>query len=73
MISVSTVGINTNYPNLYMYDQCKYSKCVGVNTNHPNLYMYDQCTVVKISPNLYKYDHCKYSGCKHQPPKPLCI
>ena len=58
MISVSTVGINTNYPNLYMYDQCKYTKCVGVNTNHTNLYMYDQC---------------KYTGCKHQPPKPLHV
>ena len=32
MISVSTLGVNTNHPNLYMYDQCKYS--VGVNTNH---------------------------------------
>ena len=58
MISVSTVG-DTNHPNLYMYDQCKYSGCkhqptqtsrsmisvstLGVNTNHPNLYMYDQC------------------------------
>ena len=58
MISVSSVVINTNHPNLYMYDQCKYSGCVGVNTNHPNLYMYDQC---------------KYSGCKHQPPKPVHV
>ena len=40
MISVSTLGVNTNHPNLYMYDQCKYS---GVNINHPNLYMCDQC------------------------------
>ena len=35
-----SVGVNTNHPNLYMYDQFKYS---GVNINHPNLYMCDQC------------------------------
>ena len=27
MISVSTVGVSTNHPNLYMYDQCKFSGC----------------------------------------------
>ena len=32
--------IDSGRPNLYMYDQCKYSGCVGVNTNHPNL---NQC------------------------------
>ena len=58
MISVKTVVIDTNHPNLYMYDQFKYSGCVGVNTNQPNLYMYDQW---------------KYSGCKHQPPNPLHV
>ena len=25
MISLSTVGVNIDQPNLYMYDQCKYS------------------------------------------------
>ena len=52
MISVSTLGVNTNHPNLCMYDQCKYS--VGVNTNHPNLYMYDK----------FKYSGCKHQPSK---------
>ena len=51
-VGVSTVGVNTNHPILYMYDQSKYS--VGVNNNHPNLYMYDQC----------KYSGCKHQSTK---------
>ena len=61
MISVSTLGLNNNHPNLYMYDQCKYSGCMGVNTNHTNLYMYDQCKVQWV---------CRF---KHQPPKSLQV
>ena len=60
MISVSTVGINTNYPNLYMYDQCKY---MG-DTNYPNLYMYDQCKFSGCKHQqpkpLQVDDQCKY-------------
>ena len=70
MISVSTLGLNNNHPNLYMYDQCKYSKCVGVNTNHTNLYMYDQC---KYSGSLHVISVSVVCGCKHQPPKPLHV
>ena len=32
MISVSAVGVNTNHPNLYMYDQCK---CSGFKHQQP--------------------------------------
>ena len=74
MISVSTLVVNTNHPNLYMYDQCKYS--VGVNTNHPNLYMYDQFKYSGVNinhPNLYMCDQCKYIGYKHQLCKPLHV
>ena len=64
MISVSILGVNTNHPNLCMYDQCKYS--VGVNTNHPNLYMYDK---FKHQPS--KPLHVQW--CKHQPSKPVHV
>ena len=37
LIMCKQTTIDSGHPNLYMYDQCKYSWCVGVNISQQSL------------------------------------